>query len=136
MPSRDRELESEAGFGGFPSAEASQSYPIGSTWSGFHESWFQCQTEQSMKRYPIFSRSYFEREFPHIQRLTDFCGKPSSVLLTLDEGFRIELREYQLCPSGLRIEASSGPYLIPFRNIQSIQVIPKKKIQKKSPSHN
>jgi hypothetical protein len=101
MPSCIRELESEARFGEFPSAEVSRGYPIGSTWSGFHKSWFQCQTEQSMKRHPNFSRSYFEREFPHIQRLTDYCGETSSVLLTLDERFRIELREYQLCPSGL-----------------------------------
>ena len=89
-----------------------------------------------MKRYPSFSRRYFEQSFPSLQKLTDLRGEPPSVLLTLDEGYRIELREYQLRPSGLQIEGPSGPYLIPFHNIQSIQIVPKKKTPKKSPSHN
>jgi hypothetical protein len=89
-----------------------------------------------MRRYPIFSRRYFERDFPRLQRLADFRGEPPAVLLTLDEGFRIELREFQVSSTGLQIEAAYGPYLIPFHNIRSIQVIPKKKILKKSRSQN
>lgn len=83
-----------------------------------------------MKRYPSFSHRYFEQNFPSLQRLTDLRGEPPSVLLTLDEGYRIELREYQLCSSGLRIDGPSGPYLIPFHNIQGIQVVPKKRLPK------
>ena len=89
-----------------------------------------------MKNYPIFSRRYFERELPRLQRLKDSKGEPLSVLITVDEGYRIELREYHLCPAGLRIEAPTGPYLVPFHHIQSIQVIPKKKKAPKSLFHN
>jgi len=85
-----------------------------------------------MKKYPVFSRRYFEHDFPRLQSFTNLQGEPLTVLLTLDEGYRIELREYQLCATGLQIEAPSGPCLIPFHNIQSIQVLPKKKI----PSHD
>ena len=79
-----------------------------------------------MRSSPVFSRRYFERDFPRLQSLASHQGQRLSVLLVLDEGYRIELREYQLCSLGLQIEAPSGPYLIPFHTIQSIQVTPKK----------
>jgi hypothetical protein len=47
--------------------------------------------------------------------------------LTLDEGHRIELREFQLTRLGLLVKISSGEYSIPFHTIQSIQFIPQDK---------
>ena len=82
-----------------------------------------------MNNYPIFSRQFFEKQFPRFQKFMDCAGGARSVLLTVDEGYRIELREYQLCPSGLLIQSPSGDLLIPFHSIQSIQVVSKKKLQ-------
>ena len=82
---------------------------------------------------PLFSRRYFERDFPRLQKLTTQQGKHLSILLTVDEGYRVELRDYQLSPFGLQIESPSGPLVIPFRNIQSVQIIPKSKLSGKSP---
>jgi hypothetical protein len=87
-----------------------------------------------MNKYPMFSRQYFEQDFPRLQSFTNRVGTPLSVLLTLDEGYRIELREYQICPTGLQIETPSGSFLVPFHNIISIQVVPKNRISKKLPS--
>jgi len=71
-----------------------------------------------------FTRSYFEQDFPKLQKLMDRKGQPLSVILTLDEGHRIELREFQLTRLGLLVKISSGEYSIPFHTIQSIQFIP------------
>ena len=74
-----------------------------------------------------FTKSYFEQDFPKLQKLMDRKGQPLSVILTLDEGHRIELREFQLTRSGLLLKISSGEYAIPFNTIQSIQFIPQDK---------
>ena len=57
----------------------------------------------------------------------DRKGQPLSVILTLDEGHRIELREFQLTRLGLLVKISSGEYSIPFQTIQGIQFIPQDK---------
>jgi hypothetical protein len=74
-----------------------------------------------------FTKSYFEQDFPKLQRLMDRNGQPLSVILTLDEGHRIELREFQLTRLGLLVKISSGEYSIPFQTIQGIQFIPQDK---------
>ena len=74
-----------------------------------------------------FTKSYFEQDFPKLQKLMDRNGQPLSVILTLDEGHRIELREFQLTRSGLLVKISSGEYSIPFQTIQGIQFIPQDK---------
>jgi len=57
----------------------------------------------------------------------DRKGQPLSVILTLDEGHRIELREFELTRLGLLVKISSGEYSIPFQAIQGIQFIPQDK---------
>lgn len=57
----------------------------------------------------------------------DRNGQPLSVILTLDEGHRIELREFQLTRLGLLVKISSGEYSIPFQTIRGIQFIPQDK---------
>jgi hypothetical protein len=74
-----------------------------------------------------FTKSYFEQDFPKLQTLMDRNGQPLSVILTLDEGHRIELREFQLTRLGLLVKISSGEYSIPFQTIQGIQFIPQDK---------
>ena len=74
-----------------------------------------------------FTKSYFEQDFPKLQKLTDRQGQPLSVILTLDEGHRIELREFELTRWGLLVKKFSGEYSIPFQTIRSIQFIPKNK---------
>jgi hypothetical protein len=71
-----------------------------------------------------FTKSYFEQDFPKLQKLMDRNGQPLSVILTLDEGHRIELREFQLTRLGLLVKISSGEYSIPFQTIRGIQFIP------------
>ena len=79
---------------------------------------------RSMKH---FTKSYFEQDFPKLQRLADRNGQPLSVILTLDEGHRIELREFELTRLGLLVKISSGEYSIPFQTIQGIQFVPQDK---------
>ena len=74
-----------------------------------------------------FTKSYFEQDFPKLQKLIDRNGQPVSVILTLDEGHRIELREFRLTRIGLLVKISSGEYSIPFHTIQGIQFIPQDK---------
>lgn len=74
-----------------------------------------------------FTKNYFEQDFPKLQKLMDRKGQPLSVILTLDEGHRIELRDFQLTRLGLLLKISSGEYSIPFQTIQSIQFIPQDK---------
>ena len=74
-----------------------------------------------------FTKSYFEQDFPKLQKLTDRNGQPLSIILTLGEGHRIELREFQLTKLGLLVKISSGEYSIPFQTIQGIQFIPQDK---------
>ena len=74
-----------------------------------------------------FTKNYFEQDFPKLQKLTDRKGMPLSVILTLDEGHRVELREFQLTRLGLLLQISSGQYSIPFNTIRSIQFIPQDK---------
>lgn len=80
-----------------------------------------------MRSANYFTKTYFEQDFPKLQKLTDRRGQPLSVILTLDEGHRIELREFQLTRLGLLVKISSGEYSIPFDNIQGIQFIPQDK---------
>ena len=74
-----------------------------------------------------FTKNYFEQDFPKLQKLMDRKGHPLSVILTLDEGHRIELREFQLTRLGLLVKISSGEYSIPFDTIRGIQFIPQSK---------
>jgi hypothetical protein len=74
-----------------------------------------------------FTKDYFEQDFPKLQKLMDRKGHPLSVILTVDEGHRIELREFQLTRLGLLLKISSGEYSIPFHTIQSIQFVPQDK---------
>ena len=74
-----------------------------------------------------FTKNYFEQDFPKLQKLMDRKGQPLSVILTLEEGHRIELREFQLTRLGLLVKISSGEYSIPFDTIQGIQFIPQDK---------
>jgi len=74
-----------------------------------------------------FTKNYFEQDFPKLQKLMDGKGQPLSVILTLDEGHRIELREFQLTRMGLLVKISSGEYSIPFDTIRGIQFIPQSK---------
>ena len=74
-----------------------------------------------------FNKNYFEQDFPKLQKLMDRNGQPLSVILTLDEGHRIELREFQLTRLGLLVKISSGEYSIPFQTIRGIQFIPQDK---------
>ena len=74
-----------------------------------------------------FTKNYFEQDFPKLQKLMDREGQPLAVILTLDEGHRIELREFQLTRLGLRVKISSGEYSIPFDTIRGIQFIPQNK---------
>jgi hypothetical protein len=74
-----------------------------------------------------FTKFFFEQDFPKLQKLMDRKGQPLSVILTLDEAHRIELREFQLTRLGLLVKISSGEYSIPFHTIQSIQFIPQDK---------
>jgi hypothetical protein len=74
-----------------------------------------------------FTKNYFEQDFPKLQKLMDRKGQPLSVILTLDEGHRIELREFQLTRVGLLVKISSGEYSIPFDTIRGIQFIPQNK---------
>ena len=74
-----------------------------------------------------FTKAYFEQDFPKLQKLMDQKGQPLAVILTLDEGHRIELREFQLTRLGLLVKISSGEYSIPFNTIQGIQFIPQDK---------
>jgi hypothetical protein len=74
-----------------------------------------------------FTKSYFEQDLPKLQKLMDRKGQPLSVILTLDEGHRIELRDFQLTRLGLLVKISSGEYSIPFQTILGIQFIPQDK---------
>jgi hypothetical protein len=74
-----------------------------------------------------FNKKYFEQDFPKLQKLMDRKGQPLSVILTLNEGHRIELREFQLTRLALLVKISSGEYSIPFHTIQGIQFIPQDK---------
>lgn len=74
-----------------------------------------------------FTKAYFEQDFPKLQKLMDRKGQPLSVILTLDEGHRVELREFQLTRLGLLLQISSGQYSIPFSTIRSIEFIPQDK---------
>jgi hypothetical protein len=81
----------------------------------------------SMRSAKHFTKVYFEQDFPKLQKLLDSKGQPLSVILTLDEGHRIELRDFQLTRLGLLVKISSGEYSIPFETIQSIQFTPQDK---------
>lgn len=80
-----------------------------------------------MSKAKQFTKSYFEQDFPKLQKLMDRNGQPLSIILTLDEGHRIELREFQLTKLGLLVKISSGEYSIPFHTIRGIQFIPQDK---------
>jgi hypothetical protein len=74
-----------------------------------------------------FTKTYFEQDFPKLQKMMDRLGQPLSVILTLEEGLRVELREFELTPSRLILQVSSGSYSIPFHTIRSIQFVPQSK---------
>ncbi|MBM3802477.1 MAG: hypothetical protein FJW26_09245 [Acidimicrobiia bacterium] len=74
-----------------------------------------------------FSKAYFEHDFPRLQKLVDRKGRPLSVILTLEGGHRIELRDFKLTLVGLVVTLSSGEYSIPFQTIQSVQFVPQAK---------
>src|SRR5262247_4107061 len=74
-----------------------------------------------------FTRTYFEQDFPKFKNLMDRKEQPLSVILTVDGGHRIELREFRLTRTGLLVKVSSGEYSVPFQTIQSVQFIPQDK---------
>lgn len=74
-----------------------------------------------------FTKNYFEQELPRLQKLVECYGRPLSVVLTLEEGLRVELRDFQLTPTHLLMQAGSDTYPIPFQTIQGIQFVPQKK---------
>jgi len=74
-----------------------------------------------------FTKAYFEQDFPKLQKLMDRKGQPLSVILTLDEGHRIELRGFRLTRLALLVKISSSEYSIPFNTIQGIQFVPQDK---------
>jgi hypothetical protein len=76
-----------------------------------------------------FSKSYFENEFPKLQKIVDRNGQPPCVILTLEEGQRVELRDFQLTPTRLVLKISSGDYSIPFHTIRGIQFVPQERKQ-------
>jgi hypothetical protein len=77
-----------------------------------------------MKRKPVFSKRFFELEYPKLLKLTDFDGNQPTVVMVVREGTRIPLKQFQLTEGGLRINVSSGEYLISYDSIVSVQVIP------------
>jgi hypothetical protein len=78
-----------------------------------------------MSRLREFSKSYFEQEFPKLQGLVDRNGQSPCVILTLDEGHRMELKDFELTPTCLVVQISSGYYSIPFPTIRGIQFVPR-----------
>ena len=74
-----------------------------------------------------FSKRYFEIEIPRLLKLVDNNGRPPCIILTLDEGDRVELRDFEINQHGLTIQISSGQYFIPLSTIQGIQIIPQDK---------
>ena|SRR2546426_565101 len=77
-----------------------------------------------MKRKPVFSKRFFELEYPKLLKLTDSDGNQPTVVMVVREGTRISLKQFQLTEGGLRINVSSGEYLISYDSIVSVQVIP------------
>ena len=57
-------------------------------------------------------------------KLTDSDGNQPTVVMVVREGTRISLKQFQLTEGGLRINVSSGEYLISYDSIVSVQVIP------------
>ena len=76
---------------------------------------------------PSFSKKYFEVEIPRLLKLVDHNGRPPCIILTLEEGDRVELRDFQVDQNGLTIAISSEQYFIPLSTIQGIQIIPQDK---------
>ena len=76
-----------------------------------------------------FSKSYFEQGFRKLQKLVDRNGQPPCIILTIDEGHRIELRDFQLTSTRLILKTSSGDYSIPFHTIRSVQFVPQERKQ-------
>lgn len=76
-----------------------------------------------------FSRNYFEQDFPKLQKLVDRHGQPPCVILTLDEGHRVELRDFHVTQTRLVLKMASGEYSIPFHTIRSIQFVPQERKQ-------
>jgi hypothetical protein len=74
-----------------------------------------------------FSKNYFEGTFPKLRGLVDRYGKPPCVILTLDEGERVELKDFYLTSTRLVLKNSSGYYSIPFHTIRSIQFVPQER---------
>jgi hypothetical protein len=77
-----------------------------------------------MKKRPVFSKRFFELEYPKLLKLTDSDGNQPTVVMVLREGSRIPLREFQLTDEGLLVNVSSGEYLISYDSIVSVQVVP------------
>lgn len=77
-----------------------------------------------MKKRPVFSKRFFELEYPKLLKLTDSDGNQPTVVVALREGTRIPLREFQLTDEGLLVNVSSGEYLISYDSIVSVQVVP------------
>jgi hypothetical protein len=77
-----------------------------------------------MKKKPVFSKRFFELEYPKLLKLTDCDGNQPTVVMVLREGTRIPLKQFQLTEGGLRVNVSSGEYLISYDSIVSVQVIP------------
>jgi hypothetical protein len=77
-----------------------------------------------MKREPAFSKRFFELEYPKLLKLTDSQGNQPCIVMVLREGSRIPLRQFEPAEGGVRVNLSSGEYLIAYNFILSVQVIP------------
>jgi hypothetical protein len=71
-----------------------------------------------------FSKNYFEDEFPKLQKLVNRNGQQPCVILTVEDGQRLELRDFSLTSTRLVVENQFGQYSIPFHSIRSIQFVP------------
>jgi hypothetical protein len=77
-----------------------------------------------MQRKPMFTRKFFEAEYPKLLKLTDSEGNQPDIVMMLAEGNRLDLREFQVTEEGILIRISSDRYLISYESILSIQVVP------------
>jgi len=77
-----------------------------------------------MRKTPVFSKKFFELDYPKLLRLTDSEGNQPVVVMVLCEGTRMPLKEFELAQEGLMVTLSSGKYFVGYDAIMSVQVMP------------
>jgi len=77
-----------------------------------------------MRKTPVFSKKFFELDYPKLLRLTDSEGNQPVVVMVLCEGTRMPLKEFELGQEGLMVTLSSGKYFVGYDAIMSVQVMP------------